>query len=220
MSACGRVTTGPGFVGSTPSPSQTSTPSSSPSPQPTVASSVRLASPTPAPSPTPPTTPTKCPSPAQSSDPTTGWISLSNRSGQFSLRYPCGWGSSNCDGYAALGPEFNSSTRSFCGTDEGIPTVLVVEFPSATPQGQQAGEYVGDIIGTAPVTADGVDGTRQTATVTANLPLPPAQGASQVVYRFMTQGRSYVLYYTREPDQPDLTNDVDNMVERTLRFAA
>ncbi len=193
LSACGKVAPGTGHVSSNPSATQAAAPYA--------------------------TCPSSSPS-SQSSDPTTGWIQLSNRTGQFSLSYPCDWGSSNCDGYAALGPEFSGSTISFCGTDESIPTVLIVEFPSTTPQGQQPGEYAGDITGSAPVTADSVTGTRQTAAVTANLPLPPAKGATQVVYRFMTQGRSYVLYYTREPGQPDFTSDVDNLVERTLRFAA
>ena len=136
------------------------------------------------------------------------------------MRYPCEWGASNCDGYAALGPEFKAGSISFCGTDEGIPTVLVVEFPSTTPQGQQPGEGVGEITGTAPVTVDSVDGTRQTTSVTSDNPLPPVKGATQIVYRFTTRDRSYVLYYTREPGQPDLASDVDTMVQRTLRFTA
>jgi hypothetical protein len=156
-----------------------------------------------------------------STDPTSGWIPLSNQSGQFSLRYPCDWGSFNCDGYAALGPElFDPSTRTFCGTDEGIPTVLVVEFSSTTPQDQQPGEYVGDITGNSSVTVDGAVGTRQTATVTSDLPLPPQKGAMQVVYRLTIAGRSYVLYYTREPGEPNLIRDFDNIVELTLRFNA
>jgi hypothetical protein len=42
----------------------------------------------------------------------------------------------------------------------------------------------------------------------------------QVVYRFETGGRIYVLYYTREPGKPDLTSQVDKIVEATLRFTA
>jgi hypothetical protein len=189
--------------------------------QPTAASSARLASPSPS------AVATTCPSPSLTSDPTSDWIPLSNVSGQFSLRYPCDWGADNCEASqfggspnALLGPEFKGATVNACGHDESIPTLLVVEYPSTAPQGQQPGEYVAPITGTTALTVDSVIGTRQTATVTDVLPLPPQKGATQVVYRFTTGGRTYVVFYTREPGQPDLTGTVDDLVDRTLRFTA
>jgi hypothetical protein len=130
----------------------------------------------------------------------------------------------NCDSSqlaynAALGPEFKNASGT-CSWGERPPSVWVVEYASATPQGQQPGEYVGDITSTTSVTVDGVTGTRQTALVTANNPLPPEKGAAQVVYRFTSAGSSYVVYYTREPGEPDLTRVVDNLVTWTLRFSA
>jgi hypothetical protein len=130
----------------------------------------------------------------------------------------------NCDSTqlaqnAALGPEFKKSSGT-CFWSERPPTVWVLEYASTTPQDQQPGTYVGDITSTISVTVDGVIGTRQTAIVTANNPLPPEKGAAQVVYRFTSAGRSYVVYYTREPGEPDFTSIVDNVVVWTLRFSA
>src|ERR1700730_3178343 len=129
----------------------------------TVATSARFASPRST------IAPTNCASSSQPSDPTTGWIPLSNKSGQFSLLYPCGWGASNCEASqiespnAQLGPEFKGSSGSVCGHDESIPTLMVVEYPSTTPQGSQPGEYVAPITATTSVTVDAVIGVRQTA---------------------------------------------------------
>src|ERR1700730_2747887 len=77
------------------------------------------------------------------------WTALSNKSGSFSLRYPPGWGAFGCEiphnaPYALLGPEL-MGVSSPCGHDEFVPTLLVIEYPTATPQRQQPGEYVGDI---------------------------------------------------------------------------
>jgi hypothetical protein len=74
------------------------------------------------------------------------------------------------------------------------------------------------VTSSAPITVDGAAGTRQTATVTANNPLPPAKGATEVVYTFMVASRTYVVYYTREPGEADLSSVVDLLVEKTLRF--
>jgi hypothetical protein len=142
---------------------------------------------------------------------------------QFLVALPS-WGAFGCEipqsaPYALLGPEL-MGVSSPCGHDEFVPTLLVIEYPTATPQGQQPGEYVGDIGGSTSVTVDGVLGTRQTATVTVDTGLNPAKGALQVVYRFTTAGRTYVATYTREPGEPDLTTEVDNLVEGTFRFSA
>jgi hypothetical protein len=156
---------------------------------------------------------------------TAGWPSLSNRSGQFSLLYPPEWGALNCDGStvsspnAALGPEIKSAPG-MCFWSEREPTVLLVEYPTGTPAGSQPGESVGDITSTSAVTVDGVTGTRQTATVTADSTICPCKGATQVVYRFTKADRSYVVYYTREAGSPNLTNEFVSLVNLTLRFTA
>jgi hypothetical protein len=64
-----------------------------------------------------------------------------------------------------------------------------------------------------------VQGTRLTAEVTASNPLPPPKGTIQIIYTFTTTGRTYVLYYDREPGAIDLTTDFDLMVKSTLIFA-
>jgi len=155
---------------------------------------------------------------------------LSNKGGQFSLRYPCDWGSLNCDpqvasnaqGFspnAAFGPDFKGA-KDTCFYGEGPPTSWVVEFPSDTPQGSRPGQYVGELTSSTPITVDGVQGTRQTATVSADNTIPPVKGATEVVYTFTVASRTYIVYYTREPGEPDLAATVDLLVERTLKFTA
>jgi hypothetical protein len=160
-------------------------------------------------------------SPSPTPDPTAGWTPLSNSGGQFSLRYPPDWGSKNCDTAnlaknAALGPEFKGASNT-CHWSEGPATIEVF---SATRQGQSGGVYVGQITSTTSINVDGVEGTRQTATVTANNTMAPLKGATQIVYKFVTGGRTYAVYYTREPGEPDLAIDVDNLVQQTFRFTA
>jgi hypothetical protein len=50
--------------------------------------------------------------------------------------------------------------------------------------------------------------------------MAPLKGATQIVYKFVTGGRTYAVYYTREPGEPDLAIDVDNLVQQTFRFTA
>jgi hypothetical protein len=64
-----------------------------------------------------------------------------------------------------------------------------------------------------------VQGTRLTAEVNDSNPLPPPKGTIQTVYTFTTSGRTYVLYYDREPGAIDLTADFDTMVKSTLMFS-
>jgi len=118
-----------------------------------------------------------------------------------------------------FGPEFKGANNR-CAPGEGAPTSWIVEFPSDTPEGSRPGEYVGDITGSKPITVDGAAGTRQTATVTADTSIPPMKGATEVVYTFTVSSRTYVVYYTREPGEPDLASYVDLLVTRTLRFTA
>src|SRR3981081_1207959 len=144
-------------------------------------------------------------SPSPTPDPTVGWTPLSNSGGQFSLRYNYDWGSKKCETdtlakNAALGPEFKGSSNT-CHWSEGPATIEVF---SATRQGQSGGVYVGEITGATSIKVDGVEGTRQTATVTANTTIAPLKGATQIVYKFVTGGRTYAVYYTREPGEPDL----------------
>jgi hypothetical protein len=120
---------------------------------------------------------------------------------------------------AAFGPEFKGASDT-CFFGERPPTAWIVEFPNATPQGSRPGQYVGQITSSTPVTVDGVKGTRQTATVTADNSIPPSKGASEVIYTFTVTDRTYVAYYTREPGEADLSSQFDLIVQHTLRFTA
>lgn len=120
---------------------------------------------------------------------------------------------------AAFGPEFESAYDT-CRWGEKPPTSWIVEFPTGTPEGSRPGQYVGQITSSASITVDGVLGTRQSATVTANNSIPPVKGANELVYTFVEASRTYVVYYTQEPGEPDLSADVDLLVQRTLSFSA
>jgi hypothetical protein len=85
-----------------------------------------------------------------------------------------------------------------------------------------AGEntYLGQPQSSQPVTVARVSGTRRTYLVTAANPIPPPKGTVQVVYTFLTGGRTYFALYDRYPDDSDLTAGFDQMVTTSLSFSA
>jgi hypothetical protein len=89
---------------------------------------------------------------------------------------------------------------------------------SADPENHQT-LYVGDRQSSQAVTVAGVGGTRRTYLVTANGPLPPPNNTVQILYTFVTGGRTYFALYDRYPGEPDLTADFDRMVTASFRFS-
>lgn len=65
----------------------------------------------------------------------------------------------------------------------------------------------------------GVAGTRRTYLVTADNLLPPPRGTVQVLYTFVTSGRTYFAQYDRYPGDGDLTADFDRMVTGSFKFS-
>jgi hypothetical protein len=90
---------------------------------------------------------------------------------------------------------------------------------SADPESHQ-GLYVGDRQSSQAVTVAGVGGTRRTYLVTASAPLPPPKNTVQILYTFLTGGRTYFALYDRYPGEPDLTADFDRMVTASFQFSA
>jgi hypothetical protein len=70
------------------------------------------------------------------------------------------------------------------------------------------------------VTVAGVTGTRRTYLETADHPLPPPKGTFEVLYAFVTGGRTIFAFYARYPRDADLTTAFDQMVTATLKFSA
>ena len=84
----------------------------------------------------------------------------------------------------------------------------------------QNGIYTGQLQTNRPVTVAGVTGMRKTYIVTANNPLPPPSGTSQVLYVFVSSGRTYWIDYDRYPGEADLASAFDAMVSNTFRFSS
>ena len=140
----------------------------------------------------------------------------------MSLRYPPTWQARNCEADQSFRPRIfiGTSDQPPCNAQDTAFRILIVEFPSDTPAGRQPGAYVGTVRSTENVIVRGVNGTRTTAEVTDSNPLPPPKGTVQTIYRFTTNGRTFVLYYDREPGAIDVTTDFDLMVKWTLMFSS
>ncbi len=80
--------------------------------------------------------------------------------------------------------------------------------------------YLGSLQSSQDVTVASVSGTRKVYLVTANNPLPPPKDTVQVLYTFVTGGRTYYLEYDRYPGDLDATAAFDSMVTQTLAFSA
>lgn len=84
---------------------------------------------------------------------------------------------------------------------------------------QGPGMYVGARQSSQNVVVAGVTGTRRTYLVTADNPLPPPKGTVQVLYTFVTGGRTYFAQYDRHPGEADLTSGFDQMITGSLAFS-
>jgi type II secretory pathway pseudopilin PulG len=156
-----------------------------------------------------------------------GWIVYSSKEGKFSLRYPSTWATpshpeSCAPGSLLLGA--NSSTVGRCGSDSG--SQMYVD----SSEGDQRAKYVEltsanyPDLKTESVTVDGVTGKKQAGTykVTAE-GLGPSDGDKEVRYSFYTNGRTYSASYSSRlhgVDMPDVLNDFNLMVTKTLKFSA
>jgi hypothetical protein len=169
---------------------------------PTTASESRLSTPTPTPSGTAIAT---CPA------------IVSNASGAYSLQCPAGWTYLNCEGTAFYPPSTWLINPTVICTQEAYGArVFVVSYPGAhDPPGS-----LGSPQSAKSVDVDSVSGTRKVYLVTASHPLPPPTDTIQVLYTFVTGGRTYYLEYDRFPGDADQTAAFDQMVSGTLKFSA
>ena len=70
------------------------------------------------------------------------------------------------------------------------------------------------------VVVSGVSGTRRTYLEMDGGGLGPATGSAEVLYTFVTGGRTYFAVYYHYPGEPDVTADFDRMITDTLRFSS
>lgn len=141
----------------------------------------------------------------------------------YSFQCPTGWKFINCEETAFGGSYTWLVNPSPSCLPEQYGARMMIESAagdhSADPENYQR-LYVGERQSSQPVTVAGVGGTRRTYVVTANNPLPPPRNTVQILYTFVTGGRTYFALYDRYPGEPDLTVDFDRMVTASFRFSA
>jgi hypothetical protein len=146
-----------------------------------------------------------------------------NVSGAYSFQCAAGWKFINCEETTGSGGyTWLVNPYTICLTEQyGARMMIVSEAGdhSADPENHQT-LYVGERQSSQAVTVAGVGGTRRTYLVTASNPLPPPRNTVQILYTFVTGGRTYFALYDRYPGDPDRTADFDRMVTASFRFSA
>lgn len=155
-------------------------------------------------------------------DPTDDWATYSNVPGSFSFKHPKGW-------VFAENPEWctetlvlfapNVSAVGKCATESfGQMVVMSTEGDVRAESGLGEGfESVTQIT----VSANGVEGTKQTGTSTSSDGVGALPAGSVVTqYVFFTNGRTYTARYVQMPDYPDALSDFNTLVTKTLKFSA
>jgi hypothetical protein len=149
---------------------------------------------------------------------------VSNSSGRYSFQCPAGWKFVNCEASESTGSYtwlVNPPKSSFCLQEAYGARMLVWSQPgdhSADPE-NHVGIFVGERQSSQPVTVAGVSGTRRSYLVTADYPLPPPKNTVQILYTFLTGGRTYFADYDRYPGEADLTTDFDRMITGSFGFS-
>lgn len=173
--------------------------------------------------------------PKATPDPTAGWKSFTSTSGKFSLKYPPTWVQpvhqdlctpSILQNSIYLGP--TADTVLHCASSYfGMIGVVSVDGDKSS-QYVLGGNYAGSAIGSTynsssvqDVKADGVSGKRFSGTVKTSPDGPGSMpvGTKAVLYVFVTNGRTYMAFYTQQPTgNPDVLADFDTMIQKTLKF--
>ena len=151
-------------------------------------------------------------------------VTYANKAGQFTFSAPAAWDIQSCEdngGYAVAG----HSGLPPCGRGEYYDAWFIAEAPAGDQRQQlppTGGNsfYAGTLTSTTKVTVDGVTGSRYTALVDQDLPLPPPKGTTQIYYVFFDGTRTYALVFDHFPADPDRSADFDRLVQETLRFSA
>lgn len=141
---------------------------------------------------------------------------MRNISGHYSFTCPAGWTFINCEETNFYSPYTWLINPDGCRQEAYGARLFVISFSGThDPAG-----YLGSLQSSHDVTVASVAGTRKVYLVTANNPLPPPKDTVQVLYTFVTGGRTYYLEYDRYPGDLDATATFDSMVTQTLAFSA
>lgn len=182
----------------------------SPSPtQSAQASSTRLASP-------PRLSPTSTPGLAI---PANCPATVTNTTGTYSFQCRSDWRFLNCEAYAYTWLINPYGLSDGC-LDEAYGARMMVWSVSGDHPGNPENMSLGELRSSQTATVAGVTGTRRTYLEAADHPLPPPKGTFEVLYTFVTGGRTYFAFYARYPGDADLTTGFDQMITGTLKFSA
>jgi hypothetical protein len=166
-------------------------------------------------------TPSKAPT--QSTGPTADWASYSSPLGKFTLKYPKSWVvPTNPDlcistaetGLFMIGP--SAETAGKCGSDG---------FGQVTVTWRSDRQFCGDLNDNAwtqnskeTVTVAGTSAAKITAFAKApgqGLGAVP-EGTKNVQYCFVANNKTYIADYEQQPSYPDVLNDFNTLVTKTL----
>lgn len=157
-------------------------------------------------------------------DPTAKWKTYTSKAGKFTLKYPKTWekaaNQQNCTpGLVMFGGD--SESVGICGSEYfGQMYFMSMKGNTASDFALTAKLGYKNIKKTS-VTVDGAEGTRYAATFGQEPvgPGDPAKGTKQVVYTFYTNGRTYVAYYSKTAEFPNVLDDFELMVTKTVQFS-
>lgn len=179
-----------------------------------------------------PTPPQK--DPPEKTDATADWISFVSSQGGFSLRHPKYWAvgfkePQSCFGYGVS--DFvagaNADLVAQCGTEyKGQIYVSSKEGNQPEDELETQKEFYQNL-SSQKVTVDNIEGTRKSGTAMGQVSekfedkygepgLP--DGTKVVIYSFYTHGRTYVAEYNHKIGEPDILQDFDLMITKTLKF--
>jgi hypothetical protein len=156
-------------------------------------------------------------------DPTLDWIKYSSASGKFSLKYPNNWFLPDnkvlcANDMLMLGG--SQAAAGHCASD-AIGEVIITSKDGDQTKNYQLSKTEYPNVSISEVTVDGVKGQKITGTFhqaadTAGLGI--ADNTKVIAYLFVTGGKTYVALYQQQPAMPDVANDFQVMITRTLKF--
>lgn len=158
-------------------------------------------------------------------DPTEGWKTFLSEEGEYSFRHPALWviadNLESCNpGLVLLGANKNSVGK--CATESGG------QMSVSSTAGNYLSEYelnneIYPNVSTEVVTVAGVEGKRQTGTYQADnelIGVGPEDGDKTVLYTFYTNSRTYSAQLWLKDAYPDVTEEFDLLVTKTLKFSS
>jgi hypothetical protein len=164
--------------------------------------------------------------PPAKTDPLFDWLAYSSKTGKYSLKYPPSWATASKEGcdvddsFILLGGD-SKSVGKYCADGGGQMYISSVEGDHRADDTLKTSEWK-EIVKTS-ITVDKVVGERQSGTAfgqegTGVGELP--DGSKQIRYTFYTNGRTYTANYIQTGSYPNVLNDFDLMVTKTLKFSA